>query len=143
MVEKRKSTTSTPRSAENSSKRRKVAENGSPAPTPSKHGQPTLTEKEREKLLDWLDSKAKSTGVPFPIQYLPSRKKAAIKKKKKGQATVTNKATTEDLGETLLLGGHSYATVRYVIQNQSRWEQLTRYKKCSGRYIHEAHATAH
>ncbi|GAB7341571.1 hypothetical protein MBLNU457_7781t1 [Dothideomycetes sp. NU457] len=134
MVEKRKSITSTqstPRSADVFNKRRKVLENGSPALTPTKkNGQPDLTEHAREQLLEWLDSRAQSTGVPFPIQYLPRRKKAAIRKKK-GQATAPVRATIEDQGEDLRLNGHSYGRVQYVVQNQPKWEQLTRYKKCS------------
>jgi len=136
MPEKRKSTTSTPRSAEASNKRRKVADNGSPAPpTPSRNGQPDLTEEEKEKLLDWLDNKARTTGVAFPIQYLQARKKAAMKKIKKGQASATVRTTTAKDEEMLSLGGKTYGMVRYVVQNRPKWEQLTRYKKCSGKDI--------
>lgn len=138
MPDKRKSTTSTPRSAEVSKKRRRISDNGSPAPTPTRSGQPELTDHERKQLSDWLDSKTKSTGIPFPIQYLPPRKKAAIKKKK-GQATSLTKTTTANDEETLSLGGHKYGMVRYVVQNRPRWEQLTRYKKCSGTNTQEDH----
>ena len=128
MVDKRKPTSETPRSAESSHKRRKVTDAGSPpAATPTRPGQPNLTESEKEKLKAFLDSKAKASGIAFPIQYLQPR----LKKGRKGhKETKTPAAIVE---EQLSLGGQSYGRVRYVVQNRPKWEQLTRYKKCSGK----------
>jgi len=124
MAGKRKITTETP--TPSVSKRQRVADPTSPTTQTPSRPQKTLTAEEKSKLVDWLDKKNGSTGgMPFPIALV-----TATPKTKKGKS---HASTSVGNREHLVLDGHEYGTVEYNIGNKAKWEELTKFRKCTGK----------
>lgn len=79
--------------------------------------QPNLTDDEKDKLLAWLDKKGEAdASTLFSIRY----PKPSGKGKKQNQK------------ETLRLDAQEYGEVAYTVGNKFRWDQLTKYRRCTG-----------
>lgn len=99
--------------------------------TPQRAAAPTLTPEEKQKLRVWLDKKAATDEIPFPITY---PKLDALKGGKKGRARKSMDSTSSDpkSKESLTLDNHKYGEVTYSVGNKQKWEQLSRYRRCTG-----------
>ncbi|KAF4555807.1 Hypothetical protein D9617_2g057710 [Elsinoe fawcettii] len=80
--------------------------------------QPILTAEERFKLGQWLDKKASSDADMFKITY-------------PGGAAKGKKGPPRPKGERLLLDGREYGEVAFTVANKPKWEQLTKYRRCT------------
>ncbi|KAF2221951.1 hypothetical protein BDZ85DRAFT_320241 [Elsinoe ampelina] len=78
--------------------------------------QPVLTADERIKLGQWLDKKA--NDEIFKITY-------------PGGAGKGKKGTPRPKGERLFLDGREYGDVSFAVANKPKWEQLTKYRRCT------------
>lgn len=106
----------------NGVKRRKTDSSHPNTDSPnSARQQPVLTADEREKLAQWLDKKANNDVDMFKITY-----PGGAGKGKKSPAKRPN-------GERLLLDGREYGEVAFAVANKQKWEQLTKYRRCTGK----------
>ncbi|TKX23461.1 putative chromatin binding protein [Elsinoe australis] len=104
----------------NGVKRRKTDSSHPNTDSPnSARQQPVLTADEREKLAQWLDKKANNDVDMFKITY-----PGGAGKGKKSPAKRPN-------GERLLLDGREYGEVAFAVANKQKWEQLTKYRRCT------------
>jgi len=125
MAGKRKALTETP--TPDAAKRQRVDDDlKSPSSqTPSAR---TLTADDRAKLVLWLDKQSeKTSGIPFPITYAPST--PAPKKGRSRKSIQKSRSTSEQLS----LDGRDYISVEYNIGNKAKWEDLTKFRRCTCR----------
>ncbi|THY91154.1 hypothetical protein D6C80_08059 [Aureobasidium pullulans] len=109
MPRKRDSTLSEPSSV----KRRKLTDNiSSESQSPA---QPRMTEKEKEKLVHWLDQADKKDGPIFNV-VVPA----------KGHGAKKSSDSTE---KPLILGDRIYLEARWAVKPMEKWSQMTKYKK--------------
>lgn len=117
---------------ERSEERRKRQRTSSTQPWPDYNTwrQPVLTPEDRQKLKNWLDQKAAKNEEPFPITYpKPLPIKAGGKGKKGGPKKKSEKGLVRH--ESLKLDGREYGDVTFAITNRERWDQLTKYRRCT------------
>ncbi|KAF2154658.1 hypothetical protein K461DRAFT_275796 [Myriangium duriaei CBS 260.36] len=93
--------------------------------------QPSLTQDEKLKLKKWLDKKAAANEFPFPVIYPNAANKGA--KAKKGQVKRKSDSGHHEKRhvESLTLDGHEYGEVAFAIGNKGKWDQLTKYRRCT------------
>ena len=89
--------------------------------------QPQLTPEDKQKLVTWLDKLAAHNEDPFVIRYPKANAKG-----KKGQVRkIKDKGNVRT--EHLKLDGDEYGEVSFTIGNREKWDQLTKYRRCTGK----------
>ena len=82
--------------------------------TPVKSPQPQLSQQEKEKLIEWADARERTNKPVFEVA-LPSKK-------------IKGKARTEEL----FLEGTKYLSAEYIVKQSKQWEQMTKFRRCTG-----------
>jgi len=94
-----------------------------------------LTEEEQDQLKKWLDKKANADEFPFPITYPKPDAKSPGKPRKGGnRKSLTNGHQEKKAKESLVLDEHKYGEIAFTVGNKAKWEQLTKYRRCTGKH---------